>query len=55
MADDWSRRWTPSTGTGGIYEDWSTDDWDFGDTSHYPYLKADWDGNGTATAAELGV
>ena len=28
--------------------------WDFGTTFQYPRIKADWDGDGTATAAEFG-
>ena len=28
--------------------------WDFGTSSQYPALKADWNGDGTATAAEFG-
>ncbi len=48
----------------GIYEDWndlngddtadSTTYWDFGAAHNYPTLKADLDGNGTATSAEFG-
>ena len=30
------------------------DRWDFGDANHFPLLKADWDGDGTATVAEFG-
>ena len=41
----------------GIYVDWNIDDtdpWDFIGANRYPKLKADWDGNGTTTAAEFG-
>ena len=57
-------------GYSGIYADWNididnadgdddlttdTDDvWDFGTSSDYPALKADLDGDGTATSAEFG-
>ena len=44
---------TPTSKT-GIYAAWDADKWDFGTNSEYPQLKADWDGNGTATAAEFG-
>ena len=58
------------TGYTGIYQDWDADVdnadrnddaatgaddfWDFGSGSQYPALKADLDGDGTATAAEFG-
>ena len=56
------------TGYDGIYADWNRrmdheaadaaratyDPWDFGDSSEYPALKADWDGDGTATWQEFG-
>ena len=58
------------TGYTGVYTSWHVDVdnadgdhnpasnkdevWDFGTSSQYPALKADWDGNGTATAAEFG-
>ena len=42
------------TGATGIYADWDTNIWDFGSSSQYPALKADWDGDGQATAAEFG-
>ena len=42
----------------GIYAAWDDteagDLWDFGESSQYPALKADLDGNGTATAWEFG-
>ena len=54
----------------GIYADWNLDldnidldgdhstgvddFWDFGASSQYPALKADWDGDGVATAREFG-
>ncbi len=48
----------------GIYEDWndlngddtadSTTYWDFGAAHNYPTLKADFNGDGTATSAEFG-
>ena len=55
---------TPTTFT-GIYENWddyhylldrgdSAMAWDLGDSSEYPALKADWDGDGEATVAEFG-
>ncbi len=43
----------PTSAT-GIYATWDADVWDFGDAGRYPALKADTDGNGTATAAEFG-
>ncbi len=51
------------TGYSGIYADWNVDIegdgiaddlWDFGTGSQYPILKADWDGDGTATSQEFG-
>ena len=51
------------TGYTGIYANWnldldgdsSTDDpWDFGSNAMYPALKADFDGDGTATSYEFG-
>ena len=58
------------TGYAGIYANWNIDidntdsdnnvntgkddPWDFGGTSDYPKLKADFDGNGTATVSEFG-
>ncbi|MYC83532.1 MAG: hypothetical protein F4X19_15790 [Acidobacteria bacterium] len=51
------------TGYTGLYENWnvdldgdnsSDDPWDFGTTSQYPVLKADWDGSGGATWQEFG-
>jgi hypothetical protein len=58
------------TGYTGIYANWNVDldnadsddnvatggddPWDFGTGSQYPALKADWDGDGTATVAEFG-
>ena len=43
---------TPTSAT-GIYTDWDASIWDFGTASDYPRLKADFDNNGTATAAEF--
>ena len=53
-----------STGYNGIYSDWnidfdipdedSDDPWDFGGMDQYPVLKADIDGDGTATWEEFG-
>ena len=42
------------TGASGIYAGWDAATWDFGTGSQYPALKADWDGDGMATAAEFG-
>ena len=43
------------TGATGIYEDWTKGGvWDFGTASQYPALKADMDGDGTATVSEFG-
>ena len=42
------------TGPTGIYSLWTSPSWDFGSSSQYPVLKADLDGDGTATAAEFG-
>ena len=42
----------------GIYADWNTggaDHWDFLGANRYPKLKADLDGNATATVAEFGA
>ena len=50
------------TGYSGIYAEWNVDidgdgiaddPWDFGTGSQYPRLKADWDGDGTATSQEF--
>ncbi len=41
------------TSNSGIYDDWSSD-WDFGTSSQYPALKADWDGDDVATWQEFG-
>ena len=49
--------------TGSIYADWNVDPdgdsigndpWDFGTSSQYPVLKADFDGQGAATSPEFG-
>ena len=49
--------------TGSIYADWNVDPdgdsigndpWDFGTSSQYPVLKADFDGQGAATSQEFG-
>ena len=46
------------TGPTGIYADWAPskygDVWDFGTASQYPALKADVNGDGTATVGEFG-
>ena len=42
------------TNSSGIYADWSSRNWDFGNNSQYPALRADMDGDGEATAAEFG-
>ena len=42
------------TGAMGIYATWSSRNWDFGNSSQYPALRADMNGDGTATAAEFG-
>ena len=42
------------TGRVGIYARWRATDWDFGNSSQYPALKADLNGDGTPTAAEFG-
>ena len=51
------------TGYTGIYADWNVDldgdgfgddPWDFGSSAHYPTLKVDWNGDGTATSYEFG-
>ena len=44
---------SPAANT-GIYANWNALYWDFGDSTQYPALKADMDGDGTATAAEFG-
>ena len=47
----------------GIYANWNVDldgdgigdyPWDLGSSAHYPTLKVDWNGDGTATAYEFG-
>ena len=44
----------PTSAT-GIYKDWTTGSvWDFGTASQYPALKADLNGDGTATVGEFG-
>ncbi len=43
-----------SLDTGGIFANWIGHRWDFGDDNQYPALKADMDGNGTATWQEFG-
>ena len=44
----------PTSAT-GIYANWTTGSvWDFGTASQYPALKADLDGDGTATVGEFG-
>ena len=40
---------TPTTPTNSIYEDWDSDDWDFGTSEQYPILK-----HTTATESVLG-
>ena len=42
------------TDSTGIYTGWSADSWDFGANYNYPALKADHDGDGTATWQEFG-
>ena len=51
------------TGYTDLYQNWNVDldgdnspddPWDFGTTSQYPVLKADWDGSGGATWQEFG-
>ncbi len=46
-----------STGYTGVYATWNQDGdlWDFGTSAQYPQLKADFDGDGTATAQEFGT
>ncbi|MCY4014660.1 MAG: fibronectin type III domain-containing protein [Gammaproteobacteria bacterium] len=44
---------SPTAAT-GIYADWSGAVWDFGTAEEYPALKADYDGDGTATWEEFG-
>ena len=55
---------TQTDGYAGIYANWNIDldgqagadaPWDFGEDDEYPALKAEWDGNGAATAYEFGV
>ncbi len=43
-----------SSGYSGIYSTWDADAWDFGTSSQYPVLVADFDGDGTATWTEFG-
>ena len=38
----------------GIYAEWTATQWDFGGASDYPRLKADFNGDNTATVAEFG-
>ncbi len=45
---------SPTSTHGGIYGSWSASVWDIGDSSQYPGLKYDTDGNGSATVAEFG-
>ena len=44
------------TSAGGIYSEWSADDWDFGTNSRYPRLKVSFgrDDNSDATSTEFG-
>ena len=42
------------TGNAGIYANWGPEAWDFGTSSQYPALKADFNGDGTATWQEFG-
>ena len=42
------------TANTGIYADWDAAEWEFGSSADYPLLKADWNSDGTATAAEFG-
>ena len=42
------------TDNGGIYATWSAEQWDFGASSQYPALAADFDGDGSATWQEFG-
>ena len=42
------------TSSEGIYRSWDAARWDFGSGVRYPRLKADFDGDGVATAAEFG-
>ena len=44
---------SPTANT-GIYGAWSSTAWDFGTSGQYPALKADWNGDGTATWQEFG-
>ena len=45
---------TAPTGATGIYDGWDSRQWDFGDDNHYPALKVDFNGDGTATWDEFG-
>ena len=45
---------TSPTSAGGIYAGWSADHWDFGTSDQYPALKADSNGDDTATWQEFG-
>ena len=42
------------TASTGIYSTWGSAAWDFGTSRQYPVLKADFDGDSTATWRELG-
>ncbi len=42
------------TEANGIYAGWDAQTWDFGSAVQYPALKADWDGDDTATSSEFG-
>ena len=44
---------TPADAT-GIYADWDTDLWNFGEADEYPALVVDFDGDGDATWQEFG-
>ena len=43
------------TGATGIYANWDANVWDFGADYNYPVLKADFNGDGTATWQEFGL
>ncbi len=43
------------TTANGIYAGWDAQAWDFGSAVQYPALKADWDGDDTATSQEFGA
>ncbi len=43
----------PTSNT-GIYANWDAGTWDFATDLHYPAIKADFNGDGIATAAEFG-